>query len=144
MRVRVLVALHDQLGLGKELGAAGVVVVQVRQDHEIDIRRLEAERVEAVDQQILVGEARKRIVAHEAGYRPRRHARVEEHVTVGGLDQPAGDRDLRGPFRVLAVEQERARSAHESVLERVERLDRHGARDSSTRPREPLSVARIE
>src|SRR6185503_13365904 len=108
-------------------GAAGVVVVQMRHHHEIDVADLQAQRVEPMDQQVLVGEARVGIVAHQAGHRAGGHAGVEEHVAVGGLDQPARDRDLRDLLGVLTVEEERALGAHETVLQRVERLDRHDA-----------------
>jgi hypothetical protein len=133
VRVGILVALHDELRLREELGAAGVIVVQVRDHDEIDVVVVEPEGVEPVDQEIFVREARERIVAHQARHRARRDAGVEQHVAVGGLDQPARDGNLGDLLAVLAVEQQRALRAHEPVLQCVERLDGHAARVYTSR-----------
>src|SRR5439155_18113785 len=85
------------------------------------------ERVETLDQQVRLGEARHRVVAHETGDGPGRQAGVEEDDRVGGANEPAGDGDLHPRARELAVEEPRALEAHEAVLQRVERLDRHAA-----------------
>src|SRR3989449_10253601 len=94
---------------------------------------LEAERVETLDQQVVLGEARHRIVAHEAGDGPGREAGVEEDDRVGGADEPAGNGDLDPLARELAVEEPRALKAQEAVLQRVQRLDCHAASNHSTR-----------
>src|SRR5438034_4322179 len=44
-----------------------VVVVQVRDHDQVHVVGLETERVETLDQQVVLGEARHRVVAHEAG-----------------------------------------------------------------------------
>jgi len=127
VRVGVLVALDDELGLREELRAARVVVVQVGDDDQVHVVGLETERVEAVGQQVARGEARHRVVAHEAGHGPGREAGVEEEDRVGGADEPAGDGDLDPLTRELAEEEPGALEAQEAVLQRVERLDRHAA-----------------
>src|SRR5437667_219071 len=111
----------------EELRASRVVVVQVRDDDEVHVVGLEPERVETLDQQVRLGEARHRVVAHETGDGPGREAGVEEDDRVGGANEPAGDGDLHPLARELAVEEPRALEAHEAVLQRVERLDRHAA-----------------
>src|SRR5207247_6503609 len=90
------------------------------------------ERVETLDQQVVLGEARHRVVAHEAGDGPGREAGVEEDDRVGGADEPAGDGDLDPLARELAVEEPRALKAQEAVLQRVQRLDCHAAHSSIT------------
>src|SRR3989338_7191977 len=126
LRRRVLVLLDAELRGREELRPARVVVVQVREHDDVYVVGLEAERLQPVDEEVLLGEARQRVVAQEARDGARREARVEEEDRVGGADEPAGDRDLDALARELAVEEPRALEAHEAVLQGVQRLDRHG------------------
>src|SRR5437879_3456227 len=132
-RRRVLVLLHDEFRLGYTTGAARVVEVQVRQHDQVDVGGFEADRVEAVHEQIRVLEARHRVVPAEPRDRARRHAGVEEDRAVRRLDQVARDRDRNPLGRSLAVEKAGALEPEVAVLERVERGDGHGAEYESDR-----------
>ena len=131
--VGVLVLLDDQLRLGEERGAPRVVEVQVREDHRVHAAGLEADRVQPVDQEIVVREAGEGIGAQEARHGPGGQAGVEENRRVGGLDQVARDNDLSFFPRPLVVEEAASLEAEEAVLEGVEGLDRHAA-DYGTAP----------
>jgi hypothetical protein len=93
-----------------------VIVVQVRDHDEVDVRRLEVDALEAMHEEIVLGEAREGVVANEPGHRAGRHAGVEQDHRVGGAHDVAGNGNLRAGLRVLAVEQQRALRAHEAVL----------------------------
>ena len=137
LRVGVLVLLRDQLGGRKDVGAAGMVEVQVREHDQVDVGGLEPERVEAMHQEVVVAEAGEGIPAQEAGDGARGDAGVEEDDAVAGADQVARHRDRHALGGALAVEEARRLEPHEAVLQRVERLDRHSG---LTRP--ALAVAR--
>src|SRR5204863_6029956 len=92
---------------------------------EVHAVGLEPERVEPVDEEVVLGEARHRVVAHEARHRARREPRVEQHDRVGRADEPAGDGNLHALARALAVEEAGTLEAHEAVLQRVELADAH-------------------
>src|SRR5207245_11747698 len=62
-----------------------------------------------------------------------RKTRVEQNHRLGRADEPAGDGDLDALAGELAVEEAGALEPHEPVLQRVQRLHRHAAHDSTTR-----------
>ena len=132
MRVRVLVTLHDQPRLGKELRAARVIVVQMGDDDGVDVVGPKAEGIEPVDEQVVVGEAGQGIGVRQAGHGAWRQAGVEQDHRVAGADRVARDGNRDALARVRPVEQERALGADEAVLQGMKRLDGHRA-DSSTR-----------
>ena len=124
-RVRVLVLLGHQLGLREEKGAARVIEVQVGEDHHVDVLRLDPHGVQAVHEQVGLGEGRQGVASHEAGHGARREAGVEENGRVRGPDEIAGDGDAHPLPRALAEEEPALLEAHEAVLQRVERLNGH-------------------
>src|SRR3972149_6555876 len=63
--------------------------------------------VEPVDEQVVLREARHRVVAHEARDRPRREAGVEQDRRVSGAHEPARDGELELLRGELAVDQAR-------------------------------------
>src|SRR5437763_8114386 len=104
----------------------------------------QAERVEPMDQEVVLGEARHRVVAHEAEHGALREPRVEQHDRVGRADEPAGDGNLHALARALAVEEAGTLETHEAVLQRVELTDAHstGARETGVDRGWPESGAR--
>ena len=83
------------------------------------------ERVEAMDQEVVVAEAGEGVPAQEAGDGAGGDAGVEEDDAVAGADEIARHRDRHALGGALTVEEARLLEADEAVLKRVEPLDRH-------------------
>jgi hypothetical protein len=123
---RVFVALHEELRLAEQLGAAGMVIVQMGEHNHVNVSGSEADGVEAVDEEVRVGEARHGVAPEQTWYRPRGEPGIEEHGDVDAADEIAGDGDLDSVRREITIEEAGTVETDEAVLQRVQGLYRHG------------------